>query len=138
MAKYHTEGIVKDVELTQKDGTFKLDPVAPYSVEEKSGDKAEKSILFVDENEVGGKSVFVQKDTEGKTGDINAVFFKMAFLAHPDSSFSFSRNGTPIDTASLLILKQNKSRIRIVVDGDLFKPTVVTGKKFVVSEIIVK
>lgn len=138
MTKYHTEGIVKDIALTQTDGTFKLEPSSPYAIEEKFGDKTEKSILFVDENEVGDKSVFVQKDTEEKTGAINVVFFKMAFLAHLDSSFSFSRNGTPIDTASLLILKQNKSRIRIVVAGEISGSTNPAEKKFLVSEIIVK
>ena len=140
MATYHTEGIVKDVELTANDGSFRLEASASYAIEAKNGDKIDKYILFVEDVNDNQTSVFSQKvngtSSKGKNEPVSCC--RTAFLAPSKSLFSFKQNKQPIDTASLLVLMQNRIRIQIIVEGDLDIGTSIKGNKFIVSTIKVK
>ena len=138
MAKYHTEGIVKDVELTQESGSFTLEATPPYAIEENDGGKTDTSILFVEEGEASQPQVLTQKgNAEGKV--LEMPIRKSAFLASQNATFEFRWNAKPIDTTALLLLKQNRSKLRIVVDGDNSeKKTASESKQFSVSSITMK
>lgn len=143
MTKYYTEGIVKDIDLHQDNGTFTLQAAPPYAIEEKNGDKTETAILFVaDADDKSAQStIFSQKtkDGAGEKTHTQKSAVRNSFLVQPDSTFKFILCSKPFDTATLLMLKQNRCRIRIVIEGEIVeKTTVATGKKFAISEIIIK
>ena len=145
MAKYHTEGIVKDVTLTQTDGTFTLEASAPFAVDEQSSGLKEKSILFVSEEDDPTKDVFNQEERKGgevgspAVSTVSTCLLRDAFLASNTTKFKFGCVGKPIEMAALLLLKQNRTKIRVVIDGDR-KPTTTTPTTsgFIVSEIVIK
>lgn len=80
MAKYHTEGIVKDAKIEAEELTFSIIPTSPYSFEEKRGEATKKQILFVVEPEaadtlkltlkVEGADLSVGKQKVGKNETI--------------------------------------------------------------------
>ena len=145
MAKYHTEGIVKDVMLTQTDGTLTMEATSPFSIDEKSSGTNEASILFVSDEPDPTKERFNQieynnaKDADADPMTTTKPVLRDAFLVASKSSFRFLHNRNPIDTASLLILKHNRSKIRVVIEGDRkMTTTPVAEPVFTVFSIIVK
>lgn len=144
MSKYHTEGIVKDVKLTQTDGTFTLEASAPFSIAEKTSTGDEKSILFVADDKSAPNLGFDQPDLEPEEpGNPDSSknpkpLCRDAFLVAESATFSF-KTGGPIDTATLLLLKQNRTKIRMTIEGTRgAAPSKTKEPVFVVSELIIK
>ena len=67
MAKYHTEGTIKTIELVDNKPTVKLDPVAPYRFATKKNGKEVVRILF-EENEDEFHPTIVFSNAETETG----------------------------------------------------------------------
>lgn len=67
MARYHTEGTIKTIELVDDKPTVKLDPVAPYRFVTKKNGKDIVRILF-EENEDECRPIIVLSNAGTKTG----------------------------------------------------------------------
>ena len=97
MATYHTEGTIKVIEFVGNQPVIKVDPTAPYRFAEKNGGTENVQILFVENT--------------------------TAFLVDPAMSFSIKNDlETQVNFSALLILKQNRTKIRIEVSYDSSSP----------------
>lgn len=134
MNTYHTEGIVKDIHLKQKEGSFTLEAEKPYAIEEKNGDKTEKRILFVADQ---SNSTATKKGKKNASDDSQP---RSAYLVPVDACFEFmvdGKNKNRIDMATLLFLKQNRSKVRIVLDENRLKDNS-SNTNYSISEITIK
>ena len=138
MGTYHTEGIVKDIHLKQDKETFTLEAAQPYAVEEKDGDKTEKRILFVaDWEDNQSNSTATKKGKKNASDDTQP---RSAYLVPVDACFEFMADGeneNRIDMATLLFLKQNRSKVRIVLDENRLKDNS-SNTNYSISEITIK
>lgn len=138
MSTYHTEGIVKDIHLKQDKETFTLEAAQPYAVEEKDGDKTEQRLLFVADAEDNQNKLLASKN--GEKADSKNSQPRPASLVPVDACFEFvagGENGNRIDMATLLFLKQNRSKIRIVLDENQLKDNS-SNNTYSISEIAIK
>jgi hypothetical protein len=138
MTTYHTEGIVKDIHLKQNAGSFTLEAEKPYSIEEKNGDKTEKAILFVAD---GGREQSKSPATgNGEKIDSKDSQPRHAYLVPVDACFEFlpgEEQENRIDMTVLLFLKQNRSKVRVVLGEKAVKGKS-AKKSYAVSEIVIK
>jgi len=95
MAKYHTEGIVKSIELDGRNPKIKIEPGSPYKFSEKKNDGEQVRVLFVADKSGAPQS---------------------AFLAESGNAYSVEEG--KVDFAALLVLKQNRTKVRFSADFD--------------------
>ena len=123
MATYHTEGIVKEVELTQENGTFSIEASAPFAIEDTNSESKEKFILFIADADESKSTLAKTAPSKTSKEEKHAVaepktIRRDAFLVSGKARFIFTCSSKPIDTTALLLLKQNRNAIRIVIDGN--------------------
>lgn len=68
MAKYHTEGIVKCLEIEDKQTLIKIDPCPPYKFAEKINGKENIRILCLINDPAAPKTIAVLSETKAKPG----------------------------------------------------------------------
>ena len=143
MATYHTEGIVKSIELDGGELKFKIEPTAPYKITEKKGGNEFTRILFIEGVSVATNTIAVVSETKTNDSDKSYLVIQCyeTCLDNPTKAI-LCGNGTMfklgddvsdhVNFAALLALKQNRTRIQVSISydaGELKSPAEITDMK---------